>query len=107
MEEITAENIEELKIDEGIKIIDFWATWCMPCRIMAPVFKNASVFFNETHPEYSFYKNDIDAYKNLAEKFEVSSIPTVLILQDGHELGRILGVKPIETFKTQLQAILE
>ncbi|KAB1661341.1 thioredoxin [Pseudoclavibacter sp. CFCC 13796] len=77
-QEITVENINETITGNDIVLLDFWASWCGPCRAFAPVFENVS----EKNPEIVFGKVDTDAQQELAQAFQISSIPTLVIFRE-------------------------
>jgi thioredoxin 1 len=77
--EVTTENFNDVISTPGTVLIDFWAAWCGPCRMFAPVFEKAS----EEHAEMTFGKVDTEAQTELAQTFGISSIPTLLIVRDG------------------------
>lgn len=77
--EITLHNIEETITGGGIVLLDFWAAWCGPCRMFAPVFEKAS----EEHPDIVFGKIDTEAEQQLAGGFRITSIPTLMAFRDG------------------------
>jgi thioredoxin 1 len=76
--ELTAASFEKTIDENPIVLIDFWATWCGPCKNFAPVFEAAS----ERHPDAVFAKVDTDAEQQLAAAFEIRSIPTLAIFRE-------------------------
>ena len=76
--ELTAENFETVIGDADLALVDFWATWCGPCRMFGPVFERVS----EQHQDAVFGKVDTDAQQALAASFGIQSIPTLMIIRD-------------------------
>lgn len=86
---ITEKNFEEVTRDKII-LVDFWAEWCAPCRLIAPVLNELT---DEMADHQYIGKINIERYPSLAQRFNVRGIPTLLILKNGVEVKRIVGVK--------------
>ena len=94
---LTKENFaqEVLQSDKPV-LVDFWATWCGPCRMMAPVVEE----LDAEHPEYKFGKVNVDEEMDLAMRFGVSSIPTLILFKNGEAVKTSVGFVP----KAQLES---
>ena len=86
----------EAETSKGIVVIDFWATWCMPCKMMSPLVDEVA---KELPEGYKVCKLDVDEAQNVAAQFQIMSIPTILILKDGKEISRQLGATDKATLK--------
>jgi thioredoxin 1 len=101
--EVTEKNFREVTT-QGMVVLDWWAAWCGPCRAFAPVFEKAS----EAHPDVVFGKIDTDAQQALAGAFEISAIPTLMVLRDGILLFSEAGALPpaaLEELLTKVKAL--
>lgn len=88
MTEINEKDFEE-KTKEGVSLVDFYATWCMPCRMFAEILEDIS---QEIGDKVNIFKVDVDNNENIARKFGIMSIPTIIIMKDGELKEKHVGV---------------
>ena len=102
--EITDANFEEvvLKSDKPV-LVDFWAAWCGPCRMVGPVIEEIS---NDYSEKAVVGKVDIDSNQEYAAKYGVRNIPTVLVFHNGEVVARQVGVAPKETYTEAIDSLL-
>ncbi len=98
---VTDANFEqEVEKHDGLAIVDFWATWCGPCRMIAPILEQLST---EYEGKVKVTKLDVDANIKTGSRFNVRSIPTLLFFKEGKVVDQIVGAVP----KTQIEAKLQ
>ena len=86
--DITSQNFEEKVLSsDGLKIVDFWAPWCGPCRMLAPVVEDVA----SEMPEVTFCKLNIDESQALAAQLGIRNIPTLLVFKNGELISRQIG----------------
>ena len=88
-----------MNFDNGISVVDFWASWCGPCKMFSPIFDEVS---NE-YSNINFYKVNVDENREIAKKYGIMSIPTIILFKDGKEIKRNIGFLSKEEFKSFLK----
>ena len=90
VEHLTDGNFEE-KIASGVVLVDFFATWCGPCKMLAPIIEEIGA---ECDGSFAVYKLDIDEAEDVVLDFGIMSVPTLVLFKDGREFDRAVGVQP-------------
>ena len=98
---LSAENFERVITDNEIVLVDFWASWCGPCRMFAPVFEKAAA----AHPDIVFGKVDTEAEQALAAAAHISSIPTLMAFKSGHLVFSQPGALPEAALEQVIAAV--
>ena len=97
---INHESFEKIISQDGKTVlVDFWATWCGPCRMIAPVLEEVA----KERPDVTVCKVDVDEERELALEYGVSSIPTLLVFRDGKVVNQSIGAMPKERILAMLQ----
>ena len=104
VEHITPENFEEKIVKSDLPVlIDFWAPWCGPCKMMGPVFEELS---SEYAGKVNFVKINTEDHPELAGPFGIQGIPTLVLAKDGKEVNRLVGFLPKDLLKQRIDAML-
>ncbi|OOP74337.1 thioredoxin [Clostridium beijerinckii] len=93
-------NVENSK---GVVVVDFFATWCGPCKMLAPVFEEAS---NDMGDKAKFFKVDVDESGNIAQKYGISAVPTMIVFKDGKPVENLPGFMPKQNILSKVNAYL-
>lgn len=96
---VNSENFETIKNSDKSVLLDFYADWCGPCRMVSPIVDEIA----EENPQYLIAKVNVDEQPELAQMFGVSSIPTLVVLKNGNVVNMSVGARP----KAQILAMLE
>ena len=101
--EFTDDNFEQqvIQADQPV-LVDFWAEWCMPCKMLAPTISELA---DEFSGKVKVGKLDTDSNKEVALKFEISAIPTVILFKDGQVVRKFVGVTAKQEFSGELQSL--
>lgn len=100
----TNEFVNEVEYKEGVVVVDFFATWCGPCKMLSPVFESLA---EEMEDQAGFFKVDIDESMDLAQRFTVTTVPTVIVFKDGQEKDRLVGFIPKKSLKEKVEEYIK
>ena len=103
MTTLTLDNFEqEVMQAKTPVVVDFWASWCGPCMMLAPVMEE----LDGELPQIKFCKVNVDDERDLAMEFQIDSIPTLLCVKDGHVVRRLVGYREKDALRREIEAVL-
>ena len=100
---ITKENFAELKAGNLPLVVDFWATWCGPCRMVAPIIEELAAKYDG---KIVVGKCDVEDNEDLAAEFGIRNIPTILFFKNGEVVDKIIGAQPKAKIEEKIQTLL-
>lgn len=101
IQDISSSDFDQKVLKSSIPVlVDFWAVWCAPCKLAEPVLEDLSKLYEN---KVTFFKLDVDKYSDLAQKYDVMSIPTTILFKNGNEVGRQIGFAGKEGFEELLK----
>lgn len=101
--QITSENFESLKAGNQPLVVDFWATWCGPCRMLAPVIEEIA---KEYDGKIVVGKCDVEENEDLAAEFGIRNIPTILFFKNGEVVDKLVGAQPKAKLVEKIDSLL-
>ncbi len=99
---ILTEKSFQHQVRKGVSLVDFWASWCVPCKVMSPVLNDVA---EELENRANICKLNVEQYPRLASKYKVKGIPTMVLFRDGKEIDRFVGVKSKEYLIKQINLL--
>jgi thioredoxin 1 len=102
--EVNGNNFQQEVLESSIPVlVDLWAPWCMPCRMISPIVEELG---NDNQGKLKVCKLNTDENQNIAARYGIQGIPTLLFFKDGQEVDRIVGVTPKPIIQQKLDAII-
>ncbi len=92
MEVLNSTNFDDAIASKTLSVVDFSATWCMPCRMLKPIMEKVS----EQHKDINVYNVDIDESEEIAKRFRIFSVPTIICFKNGEKIDSMVGLNPYD-----------
>ena len=99
---VIAENDFQTTIKTGTVLVDFYADWCGPCRMLTPILEQLS---KEMKSEVTVIKVNVDTAQNIAAQYDITSIPTIILFKDGVQKVKSVGLKDFQGLKTMIESV--
>lgn len=103
LQTVDGQSLEDFIATDTPALVDFWAEWCKPCHMMAPLLKQVA---DELRDRLNVGALDVDANEGIREKFGIMGIPTMILFRGGQELTRLVGTRPAGQLRSELEAFL-
>ena len=100
---ITSENFASLKTGNLPLVVDFWATWCGPCRMVAPIIEELA---KKYEGQVVIGKGDVEENEDLTGEFGIRNIPTILFFKNGEVVDKVIGAQPKEKIEEKIKALI-
>lgn len=91
--------VTQVENEKGLVVVDFWATWCGPCKMISPIIQQLA----SEMPEVKFAKVEVDENPSAASKYRITSIPTIMIFKDGSVVETIVGFRPKQELEQSIR----
>lgn len=104
VKELNTENFDNFLEENEIAVVDFWASWCMPCLMVAPVIENLAKKYKD---KIAFGKLNVDTEKEIAIRFKIMSIPTIIVFKNGKPVDQIVGAMPEELLEERISEAIK
>ena len=98
---LSGDNFDDT-IKSGISLVDFWAEWCGPCKMQGPIIDEIA---NEIGDKFNICKLDTDKNGEIAQKYEITSIPSIIFFKDGKQVEKVIGLHPKEKLLELLHSL--
>lgn len=95
-------EFEEFINSDRLTVVDFFATWCGPCKMLGPVFQSVA---DELNTKVNFVKIDIDQFNEIASKYQVASVPTIIYFKNGNVVDKTVGFMDSDTLKNKILSL--
>ena len=103
LEHLTKENFNDFIKNNSLCVVDFWATWCGPCRMVSPVIESLA---DEFYGQMPICKLNVDEVPDVATQYKIMSIPTVMIMKNGEVIDKAVGVRTKEEYQNMIKNVL-
>lgn len=101
--DLSGEELESVKKENPVVIVDFWAEWCGPCKRVEPIMESLAEDYGD---EAYFGKVNVDGERDTASQYQITSIPAILFFKDGEEVDRVIGALPEDELSDKVEEII-